>query len=48
MSPPPSVVADALYLSKPLEDVLKVVAGSLILVGFLAAWLQLAVPGDQP
>jgi hypothetical protein len=42
------VVADVLHLSKTLEDVLKVVAGSLILVGFLAAWLQLALPGDQP
>jgi hypothetical protein len=42
------VVADALHLSKTVEDVLKVVAGTLILVGFLAAWLQLAVPGDQP
>lgn len=41
-------VADVLHLSKTLEDVLKVVAGTLILVGFLAAWLQLAIPGDQP
>jgi hypothetical protein len=42
------VVADVLHLPKTVEDVLKVVAGTLILVGFLAAWLQLALPGDQP
>ena len=42
------VVVDVLHLSKTLEDVLKVVAGPLILVGVLAAWPQLAIPGDQP
>jgi hypothetical protein len=42
------VVVDFLHLSKTVEDALKVVAGTLILVGFLAAWLQLSTPGGEP
>jgi hypothetical protein len=36
------VVADFLHWSKTLEDGLKVLSGTLIFVGFLAARLQLA------
>ena len=39
------VLADLLDWSKALEESLKVVAGTLIFVGFLAARLQLAQPG---
>jgi hypothetical protein len=42
------VVLDFLHASKTLEDGAKIVAGTLILVGILAAWLQLAIPGEQP
>jgi hypothetical protein len=38
-------VVDFLHLSKTLEDALKVVAGTMILVGFLAAWLEVSTPG---
>jgi hypothetical protein len=39
------VVVDFLHLSKTVEDALKVVAGTTILVGFLAAWLEVSIPG---
>jgi hypothetical protein len=39
------VLADTLHVSKTLEDALKVLAGTLILVGFLAAWLVTPTPG---
>ena len=42
------VVLDFLSTAKTLEDGLKTVAGTLILVGVLAAWLQLVTPGDPP
>lgn len=42
------VVCDVLYLSKTVEDVLKVLAGSLILVGFLAARLEVDSHGGEP
>jgi hypothetical protein len=41
------VVVDFLHLSKTLEDALKVVAGTMILVGFLAAWLEVSTPGGK-
>lgn len=41
------VVVDFLHLSKTLEDALKVVAGTTILVGFLAAWLEVSTPGGK-
>lgn len=42
------VVLDVLQAAKTLEDALKMVAGTFILVAVLAAWLQLATPGEQP
>jgi hypothetical protein len=39
------LIADFYHLSKTLEDGVKIVAGTLILVGFLAAWLQVSNPG---
>ncbi len=42
------VGVDFLHLAKTVEDALKVVAGTLILVGFLAAWLQVSTPGGEP
>jgi hypothetical protein len=42
------VVVDFFHLSKTVEDALKVVAGTLILVGFLAAWLEVSTPGGAP
>ena len=41
------VVVDFLHWSKTLEDSLKVVAGTLIFVGFLAARLELLEPGRR-
>jgi hypothetical protein len=41
------VVVDVLHLSKTVEDALKVVAGTLILVGFLAAWFDTANAGGE-
>jgi hypothetical protein len=41
------VVVDFLHLSKTLEDALKVVAGTTILVGFLAALLEASAPGGR-
>jgi hypothetical protein len=41
------VVVDFLHWSKTLEDGLKVVSGTLILIGFLSARLELVGPGRQ-
>jgi hypothetical protein len=41
-----AVALDFLHGSKTLEDGMKIIAGTLILVGVLAAWLQLVTPGD--
>jgi hypothetical protein len=41
------VVVDFLHLSKTLEDALKVVAGTTIVVGFLAAWLEVSTTGGK-
>jgi ABC-type uncharacterized transport system permease subunit len=41
------VVLDFAHAWGAVEDAFKIVAGTLILVGFLAAWLDTTTPGGR-